>query len=184
MEFLINILFGAGAGAGITFLLRTYFNEKIRNSIKYEYDIRFESYKSELKNVMDKDFESYKSNIKELESKSIDKWEIKRVACLKALNLADSALSNMNWDGDMKDNVVKNKIDTIEVRDCYNQLACSCDFPETLIEFKKVLGLFGEIRGDAIVDFRNIIRKELSFGKEIDVDRINAYIGRIHGDEK
>ena len=46
--FLWNALIGAGAGAGITFLLRTYFNEKIKNSVKHEYDIRIESYKSEL----------------------------------------------------------------------------------------------------------------------------------------
>jgi hypothetical protein len=184
LNLLWDILIGAGAGAGITFLLRTYFNEKIKNSVKHEYDIRLESYKSELKNAIDKDLESYKSKIKELESKNLDKWEIKRDACLKALNLADSALSNMDWDGDMKTGIVKNEIDTIEVRECYNQLACSCDLPETLNEFKRVLGLLGKIPGDAIVDFRNTIRKELNFGKEIDVDREKAFIGRIHGDNK
>jgi hypothetical protein len=44
--------------------------------------------------------------------------------------------------------------------------------------------MLGPIRGDAIVDFRNAIRKELNFGNEIDVDRKKAFIGRIHGDEK
>lgn len=184
LNLLWNIFVSAGAGVGITFLLRTYFNEKIKNSIKHEYDIRLESYKSELKNAIDKDLESYKSEIKELESKNLDKWEIKREACLKALNLADSALSNMDWDGDMNKGIVKSEIDTITVRDCYNQLACSCDLPETLTEFKRVLGLLGPIKGDVIVDFRNAIRKELNFGKEIDVDRVKAFIGRIHGDEK
>ncbi len=184
LNLILDIFIGAGAGAGITLLLRTYFNEKIKNSIKHEYDIRLESYKSELKNAIDKDLESYKSKIKELESKNLDRWDIKRDACLMALNLADSALSNMDWDGDMEEGIVKSKIDTITVRDCYNQLACSCDLPETLMEFKRVLGLLGPIKGDVIVDFRNAIRKELSFGKEIDDDRENAFIGRIHGDEK
>lgn len=183
-KILWDILIGAGAGAGITFLLRTYFNEKIKNSIKHEYDVRLESYKSELKTSLDKDLESYKSQIKELESKNLDKWEIKREACLNALNLADSAMSNMDWDGEMKDNVVKNEIDTIKVRECYNQLACSCDLPETLAEFKRALGLLGTINGATIVDFRNIIRKELNFGEIVDTDRDNSFIGRIHGDEK
>lgn len=179
-----NTFIGAGAGAGITFLLRNYFNEIIKNSVKYEYDVRLESYKSELKNAVDKDLESYKSEIKELESKNLDKWQLKREACLKALNLADSALSNMVWEGNIESGFVKSEINTIQVRDCYNQLACSCDLPETLVEFKRVLGLLGPIRGDVIVDFRNAIRKELNFGNEIDIDREKAFIGRIHGDEK
>lgn len=184
LKLLWDIFISAGAGAGIAFLLRTYFNEKIKNSVKHEYDIRLESYKSELKNAVDKDLESYKSKIKELESKNLDKWEIKREACLKALNLADSALSNKEWLEDIKQRVVKNEIDTITVRECYNQLACSCDFPETLTEFKRVLGLLGPVAGDVIVDFRNAIRKELNFGKEIDIDREKAFIVRIRGDEK
>lgn len=61
-----------GAGAGITFLLRTCFNEKIKNSVKHECDILLESYKSELKNAVDKNLESYKSKIKELESKNLE----------------------------------------------------------------------------------------------------------------
>ena len=182
LNLLWNILISAGAGAGITFLLRTYFNEKIKNSVKHEYDVRLESYKSELKNSIDKDLETYKSQIKELESKNLDKWEIKREACLKALNLADSALSNMDWDGNVNNGIVKSEIDTIAVRECYNQLACSCDLPGTLTEFKRVLGLLGPTRGDVIVDFRNAIRKELNFGNEIDLDREKAFIGRIHGD--
>jgi hypothetical protein len=186
LNFLWNTFIGAGAGAGITFLLRTYFNEKIKNSIKHEYNIRIETYKSELKNAIDKDFESYKSNIKELESKNLDKWELKREACLRALNIADSAMSNLEWESDidMRKGIVKSEIDTITARICYNQLACTCDLPETLYEFKRVLGMLGPIGGDAIVDFRNAIRKELNFGNEIDVDRKKAFIGRIHGDEK
>ncbi len=178
-----DLLIGAGGGVGITFLLRTYFNEKIKNSIKHEYDIRLESYKSELKTTIDKDIESYKSQIKELESRNLDKWDIKRKACLNALNLADSALSNMEWGDDLKKGTVKSDIDTIEVRNCYNQLACSCDLPETLNEFKRALGILVPVSGDVIVDFRNTIRRELDFGKEIDLDRERAFILRIHGDD-
>jgi len=180
----LNIVISAITGVGITYLLRTYFNEKIKNSIKHEYDIILESHKSELKYMIVMDLESYKSKIKELEYQNLDKWAIKREACLKALNIADSALSNMDWVGVTEKEIVKSEIDTITVRHCYNQLSCSCDLPETLLEFKKVLGLLGPINGDAIVDFRNAIRKELDFGKEIDIDRENAFIGRINGDKK
>lgn len=184
LNIIVDILVGSCAGAGISLLLRTYFNEKIKNSVKHEYDIRLESYKSELKNSVDKDLEVYKSQIRELEQKTSDKWTLKREACLKALNLSDSALSNMDWNDKNADKIVKSKIDTVEVRECYNQLACSCDLPETLTTFKKTLGLLGPVNGDIILEFRNVIRRELDFGQQIESDRDTPFIGRIQGDEK
>lgn len=120
LSMICNIIISAGAGAGITFLLRIYFNEKIKNSIQYEYNIKTESYKAELRREIDKDLELYKKELNERESKNSDKWKIKREACLNALNLADSALSNMNWAAleNINDIIIKSKIDTIAAREC------------------------------------------------------------------
>jgi hypothetical protein len=184
LNIILNITISAGTSSVIIWLFNTYLTENIKNSIKHEYDVRLEYHKSELQNTIDKDLESYKSKIKELESQNLDKWKIKREACFNALNLADAALSNLDWDGDLKNEIIKDEIDTIKVRECYNQLACSCDLPETLTQFKRVLGLLGNVKGDVIVDFRNAIREELNFGKEIDLDRDKAFIARIQGDKK
>jgi hypothetical protein len=184
LDLLLNLGIGSGAGAGITFLLRTYFNEKIKNSIKHEYDTRLESHKSELKSALDKEIESYKSEIRDAEVKKTDKWKIKRAACMNALNIAEASVSNMTFADTSIDGIVKSEVDTVKVRECYNQLACSCDNPKTLEEFKRVLGLMGTIEMNALVSFRNAIRAELDFGAKIELasDDQSAFIGRIHGD--
>jgi len=116
------------------------------------------------------------------------KWELKRNACLKALNIVDAFWSNIKWeekDAKGKEidapSIEKQDPPSIEdIRNCYNGLSLSCDSDSVLREYKRCLGISGEFRGDAIVDLRNAIRKELGFGADIDFDRANAFIGRVN----
>ena len=72
-------------------------------------------------------------HFKELELRKQDKWNIKREACLVALDIADGVLSHTDWDNmdpKVKERMRKQEVDTVKVRECYNRLATSCDSPE------------------------------------------------------
>ena len=185
---LISIVSGGLSGALIIWLAKSVISERIKNSIRHEYDIRFESYRSSLKSEMDKQIEVFKSQVKAQESVTQTKWEIKRDACLKALDIINALWSNIEWKGkDVKGRdidtsaIEKQKPPPIEeVRNCSNSLALSCDTDAVLREYKRCLNFSGNVEADAIVDLRNAIRKELGFGADIDFDRANAFIGRVN----
>jgi hypothetical protein len=62
---LSNWVVGSFAGASLTVLaMRTYLSERIKGSIKDEYDERLERFKAELKRDNDFQLETYKSLLK------------------------------------------------------------------------------------------------------------------------
>ena len=187
-----NILTGIASGglsaALVLWLAKSVLTERIKNAIKHEYDIRIENHKSSLKSELEKQIEVFKIQIKAQESIVQTKWEIKRDACLKALDIVDAFWANIEWKGM---DAMGKEIDssTIEkqdppsiedIRNCYNSLSLSCDSDSVLREYKRCLQFSGELSGDAIVDLRNAIRKELGFGEDIDFDRAGAFIGRVN----
>lgn len=183
-EIIYNFLVSAAVSGGVIFLAKTYLTEKIKASIKNEYDQKLEAYKTELKITMDKEMALFVNDLKEQEKIKDEKWLIKRDACLEALDLADAALSNMDWDHVDAAKIVKQEIDTVKVRACFNKLACSCDNPEVLSAFKKAVGRKGKVSGDIMTDFRNIIRSELGFGDSLEDDRSSSFFARVQGDKK
>lgn len=177
MENLLSSVFSGGlAGALVFWLAKSVLTERIKNAIKHEYDIKLESFKSEIK-------------ARDLVSQA--KWEIKRTACLTALHIVNAYWSNIKFTGlDAQGKQIDpNAIDkqtppkTEELRDCCDNLALSCDKDEVLRKFKHCMRLSsGPFRGDDIVDLRNAIRKELGFGSDIDFDRAAAFIAKIRID--
>lgn len=112
-----------------------------------------------------------------------EKWKLKREACIKALDVANALLSSYKYPNVNADDIVKEKVDTIEVRRCINLLACTCDDKKVLDVLKKIIT--GPVSPDIIVDLRNSVRKELNFGKrKIDDDRENAFIGKLASDPR
>jgi len=109
-----------------------------------------------------------------------EKWTIKQKACLEALDLADAMLSNYSYENVKEGEIIKEEVKTVDVRRCYNKLACSCNNEEILILFKKIF--FDKVTIDIIVDLRNAVRRELDFGTAIDEDRERAYFGRLFCD--
>lgn len=107
-----------------------------------------------------------------------EKWNIKKAACLKALNLANAVLSNYEYQNTCKDDLEAQYTTIEDARGCFNELACTCDSPAVIEELKNIM--FGQVTPDAIVDLRNAVRKELEFSnQEIDIDREKAFIGKL-----
>jgi len=82
---------------------------------------------------------SFEAVIQKNEKLRENKWQIKRSACLKALNIADALLSNYEYPGARKEDIKPGKITTEEVRTCFNELACSCDNTEVIEILKKIM---------------------------------------------
>jgi hypothetical protein len=78
-----------------------------------------------------------------------EKWQIKKEACLKALNLANAVLSNYEYQN-VKKGDISPQYESIEnARACFNELACTCDKSDVIDELKKIM--FNNPSPDAIV---------------------------------
>jgi hypothetical protein len=127
--------------------------------------------------------ESFKAQLQEERQKRDRAWLVKRDSCLKALNIANALLSNYSYQNVTTDQIHPQEIDVVDVRACFNELACSCENPEVIAQLKHIM--FDKVSPDAIVDLRNAVRRELEFGiNEVDTDRERAFIGRVVGQKK
>ncbi len=116
------------------------------------------------------------------------RWELKREACLEALEIIDARFADYDWckSGVPSKVDIQDAISTAKIRSCVNRLVVACKSAEVPKLFKKCLNL--EVSGedllplnmDVVVDLRSAIRKELGFGKEVDADRKNAWITFIN----
>ena len=169
---------GGATGAAVVFLTKTVLTTRIQRAIQHEYDRKLADHKAALADQYNRALEEHKSKVKAKEETRQTRWEIKRDACLDALQVVDGFHANLQWDYDVEPQE-KPRID--EVRRCYNRLALSCDSDDVLQQFKRCLGVTGEkVTGDMILDLRTAIRQELEFGKPIDQDREIAWIGCLN----
>ena len=103
------------------------------------------------------------------------RWEIKREACLEALEIIDARFADYGW----KSNGAPLKVDkqdiikTEKIRSCFNRLVLACINSKVPQSFEKCLHLKIEntdpkpLTMDSVVELRNAIRKELGFGKDL-----------------
>lgn len=109
---ILEVIISSGIISTLVVLsMQTFLTERIKASIKIELDKKYEI------------------------------WNIKREACLEALKIADSTLSNMTWSNISKEEnnkIRKQESDTIKARECYSKLATTCESPEVLKQFKKL----------------------------------------------
>lgn len=127
--------------------------------------------------------EDFKAQLQEERQKRDRAWIMKRDACLKALNIANAIISNYRYSNVPTEDIHPQDVDVADVRACFNELACSCETPEVMAQLKRIM--FDKPTPDAIVDLRNAVRRELEFGiNEIDIDRKNAFVGRVVGQKK
>lgn len=94
------------------------------------------------------------------EAKRTRQWEIKRTACLEALDVIDSMFANKYKDASYQELVSIKKI-----REVHSKLTLSCEKLETVKAFEKCLGLEGEYSPKDLVILRNLLRKEFGFRK-------------------
>ena len=153
VDFITSFLGGSVATAVIGFLGRDWLALRIKTAIERETNIR----------------------------NSI--FELKRSACLDALDVVDSVFSQRDWGQD----VDKQSVSIKDARRAHNQLALTCDNPEILELYVKTLGLRtpdeppGNLNADSIVDLRNAMRDELDFGKKLKFDRNKAWVAKLPG---
>lgn len=85
-------------------------------------------------------------------------WEIKRTACLEALDVIDSMFANKYKDASYQELVSIKKI-----REVHSKLTLSCENLETIKAFEKCLGLEGVYAPEDLVPLRDLLRKEFGF---------------------
>ncbi len=77
LEFILEILPSATVSglltAALLFLTRSWVSERLKNSIKNEYDLKLETHKSELKARLDSDIETHKAQLKSQSDVEIEK---------------------------------------------------------------------------------------------------------------
>jgi len=135
-----------------------------------------------LRRLIDESLEKFKFNLQNEAYVKQRRWELKRDACLKALEIADSLISNGKYPNVEEGVIVPQESSTKEIRNCVNLIASSCEMKEVLAILKRIVN--GDFSPDVIVDLRNAVRKELEFGNEqIDNDRESAFIARTLFDE-
>ena len=115
-------------------------------------------------------------------------WEIKREAGLAALDVADAVYSNMEWRHDGKViPIAKQPVDIVNARRVLNELVLTCKEPSAINAYFQALGVRGVaeeanyIQGDGIGNLRNTLRKELGFGKPLDLDPEKSFLAILPG---
>jgi hypothetical protein len=116
-------------------------------------------------------------------------FEIKRDACLEALSIVDASFSHRKWEQDGTALPVQQQpVDIAKARSCYSKLALTCDDPEVLVAYCRALDLRGPAdppnrgRAQAIVELRNVMRRELGFGKPLPpMERLAVWIAHLEG---
>jgi len=163
MAWIECIASGTITGTIILFGFKEIISNRLKYSIKHEYDQKFEEIKTTLQEH---------SNINQ------NKNELKKKACMQALRLANCVLSNYHYPHVPAGGIQPQTMSLEEARACIDELACTCESSNVLDTLKNIL--FNSVSPDSIVDLRNAIRKELSFSViEIDTDRARAFIGKL-----
>lgn len=111
------------------------------------------------------------------------KRELKYKAVLTSLNLIDALLSHVLIPGPGQQ-IVKQYATTEEARSCHNNLILTCEDTKILDLFSLIM--FGpkdaSIKAtpptDLLNQYRNLVRKELGFGSDLELDRERAWFGK------
>jgi len=120
-------------------------------------------------------------------SKEIEsiKYNLRYDACLLSLNLVDASLSHI-LTADNGAVIVKQHASTKEARECHSKLILSCVNIDLIDKFHDVM--FGQKASDeakvppldVLNEYRNLIRKELGFGEELEFDRERVWFGKLN----
>lgn len=108
------------------------------------------------------------------------KYKLKHEACLEALELIDAYFSCILKSPKVES--LKQQIFTTErARACHSKLILSCENTLILKKFSEILTGHVDSKPytDLLNEFRNLIRQELGFGTELELDRESAWISNI-----
>jgi hypothetical protein len=128
--------------------------------------------------------ESVKQELRSNEAIAEAKRRMKYEACLEALNVIDAFFSHSFLPLKPTPQVA----DAARTREAHSKLILSCDNPKIVELFTEIL--CGPETGqrkpptDQLNEFRNLVRKELGFGSDVELDRNRAWVGKVVGDPK
>lgn len=173
---ILQILILLGLGAASLLLksfLPKYLEEKGKNLAT----------KEDIEEITQK-VESVKAEISRSQSVFQAKYRLKHDACLEALKMVDAHFSHTLQDPDGQ-SIVKQFASTEHARECHNKLILACENTEILAVFDEIM--FGPKNTDGqttpptdlLNRFRNLIRHELGFGGDIELDRDRAWFGKV-----
>ncbi|MDN3520710.1 hypothetical protein [Halomonas ramblicola] len=126
--------------------------------------------------------ESVKKDVRNNESIAQAKRQMKHDACLEALSVIDAFFSHFFTSPKPTPQVA----DSAKAREVHSKLILACDNSRIIELYTEIL--CGPVDGervpptDQLNELRNLIRKELGFGSEVNLDRERAWFGQITGD--
>jgi len=133
--------------------------------------------------------ESVKAEIEESKLIFQKKYQLKHEACLDALSLIDAHFSHTIQspkDGE----IVKQYATTEHARTVHNKLILSCENKDILKKYEEIM--FGNASGDKrqtpptdlLNEFRNLVRRELGYGSDLELNREKAWFGKVSFEPK
>ncbi|MCD4654973.1 hypothetical protein K8T06_13695 [bacterium] len=170
----LQILMLLGLGIGFMFFksyFPKYFAEKGKNLAT----------KEDIEEITRK-VESVKAEIEEDKLIFQKKYQLKYEACLDALSLIDAHFSHTFDNGGQK--IIRQYATTEHARTTHNKLILSCENKDILKKYEEIM--YGHANDgnetpptDLLNDFRNLIRKDLSYGNDLELNREKAWFGKV-----
>lgn len=130
--------------------------------------------------------ESVKAELSHASAIEEQRRRMKHEACLEALSAIDAHFSELF----KQLKPTPQPADAAQVREAHSKLILSCDDPAIVQKFSELYfwskdgPLKDRAPTDLLNEFRNLVRKELGFGKELQLDRDRVWIGRVVSDPK
>lgn len=125
--------------------------------------------------------EKVKAEIEENKLIFQKKYQLKHEAYLNALSLIDAYFSHVLGEGEEKP--TKQYATTEYARATHNKLILSCENKNILKKYEEIM--FGQEGNkktpptDLLNEFRNLIRKDLSYGDNLELNRNKAWFSKV-----
>jgi hypothetical protein len=139
----VSIASGAGGGGLLYYLLKTYLIEKIKNQIKFEYEIKFENVRKELEKKATEHQIQY-SKLHVDRSEKLKEIYIKLIIAEKSLKVLTSLAQGPSWTKDeIREKDASDKLDELQYlilinRIYFNEDICS-KLDNIVIDFNNVI---------------------------------------------
>jgi hypothetical protein len=129
--------------------------------------------------------EEIKASIQNSQEIEKQKRELKYKAILTSLNIIDANISHVKVLDKSVGKISPQSVSIEEIRSCHSNLILTCDNPEIVAKFTQILlnpiepnGLFKHNVIALLIEYRNLVRRELGFGQSVYFDTVTTWIGR------
>lgn len=135
--------------------------------------------------VITEKVESVKAEVQASQEVEKQKRQLKYDAVMNSLKIIDAHLSNflINKDGTK---ISKQYATASEARECHNSLILTSDDPLIIKEFLDIIGTTAKSQDEinelitSVNKYRNLVRTELGFGHELELDKGSIWLGKVN----